>query len=31
MADRNGKLLLELLSVRGNEECADCGVPRPEW
>lgn len=25
MADRNEKLLLELLKCPGNNECADCG------
>lgn len=25
MADRNEKMLLELLKIPGNSECADCG------
>ena len=31
MADKNGKLLMSLLDVRGNDSCADCGLQRPEW
>lgn len=26
MAERNEKLLMELLKVPGNNECADCGA-----
>ncbi|XP_049778513.1 arf-GAP with dual PH domain-containing protein 1-like [Schistocerca cancellata] len=31
MADRNEKLLLELLKQPGNGECVDCGSKGPEW
>ena len=31
MADKNGKLLVSLLEVRGNDSCSDCGHPKPEW
>ena len=31
MADRNGRLLLELLSISGNDVCSDCGIEKPEW
>ncbi|KAJ9578517.1 hypothetical protein L9F63_005246 [Diploptera punctata] len=31
MADRNEKLLSELLKKPGNNECADCGRRNPEW
>uniref|UniRef100_A0A4W3JE12 ArfGAP with dual PH domains 2 n=1 Tax=Callorhinchus milii TaxID=7868 RepID=A0A4W3JE12_CALMI len=29
--DRNKKELLELLKQHGNSQCADCGIPEPEW
>ncbi|XP_072207995.1 arf-GAP with dual PH domain-containing protein 2 isoform X1 [Excalfactoria chinensis] len=29
--DRNKTLLLELLKRTGNDRCADCGEPDPEW
>lgn len=31
MAERNEKLLMELLKFPGNDECADCGAKKPEW
>jgi len=31
MADRNEKVLLELLKKPGNNVCADCGSKNPEW
>jgi len=31
MADRNGRLLMELVKLPGNTECTDCGLPGPEW
>ncbi|XP_066992160.1 arf-GAP with dual PH domain-containing protein 1 isoform X2 [Anabrus simplex] len=31
MADRNEKILMELLKKPGNNVCADCGSENPEW
>ncbi|XP_039680986.1 arf-GAP with dual PH domain-containing protein 2 isoform X2 [Perca fluviatilis] len=31
MAERNKKMLLELLKQPGNSRCADCGAPDPDW
>ncbi|CAG9824151.1 unnamed protein product [Phaedon cochleariae] len=31
MADRNEKILSELLKYPGNNVCADCGAKSPEW
>ncbi|CAN9505917.1 unnamed protein product [Ophioblennius macclurei] len=30
-SERNGKILRGLLKQPGNERCADCGAPDPEW
>ncbi|XP_037619563.1 arf-GAP with dual PH domain-containing protein 2-like [Sebastes umbrosus] len=29
--DRNNKILLDLVRQPGNNLCADCGVPEPDW
>ncbi|KAL4647989.1 arf-GAP with dual PH domain-containing protein 2 [Arapaima gigas] len=29
--DRNKNILLELVKLPGNEQCADCGAPEPDW
>ncbi|XP_005993815.1 arf-GAP with dual PH domain-containing protein 2 [Latimeria chalumnae] len=29
--DRNKKVLLDLLQLPGNNQCADCGAPDPDW
>ncbi|CAH0545953.1 unnamed protein product [Brassicogethes aeneus] len=31
MSERNEKILAELLKYPGNNVCADCGTPNPEW
>uniref|UniRef100_A0A8C9Y7V5 ArfGAP with dual PH domains 2 n=1 Tax=Sander lucioperca TaxID=283035 RepID=A0A8C9Y7V5_SANLU len=31
MAERNKKMLLELLKRPDNSRCADCGAPDPDW
>ncbi|XP_032394336.1 arf-GAP with dual PH domain-containing protein 2 isoform X2 [Etheostoma spectabile] len=31
MAERNKKMLLELLERPGNSRCADCGAADPDW
>ncbi|XP_018333820.1 arf-GAP with dual PH domain-containing protein 1 isoform X2 [Agrilus planipennis] len=31
MAERNEKVLMELLKLPGNNMCADCGSRSPEW
>ncbi|KAL6110181.1 adap2 [Pungitius sinensis] len=30
-SDRNNKFLLDLVRQPGNNTCADCGVPEPDW
>nr|XP_040042123.1 arf-GAP with dual PH domain-containing protein 2-like [Gasterosteus aculeatus aculeatus] len=29
--DRNNKFLLNLVRQTGNNTCADCGIPEPDW
>uniref|UniRef100_A0A8C9VCG8 ArfGAP with dual PH domains 2 n=1 Tax=Scleropages formosus TaxID=113540 RepID=A0A8C9VCG8_SCLFO len=29
--DRNKKILLDLVKEPGNDRCADCGAPDPDW
>ncbi|XP_054460545.1 arf-GAP with dual PH domain-containing protein 2-like [Anoplopoma fimbria] len=29
--DRNNKILIDLVRQPGNNRCADCGVPDPDW
>uniref|UniRef100_A0A8C2WV84 ArfGAP with dual PH domains 2 n=1 Tax=Cyclopterus lumpus TaxID=8103 RepID=A0A8C2WV84_CYCLU len=29
--DRNNKMLLDLVRQPGNNTCADCGIPEPDW
>ncbi|KAM8879086.1 arf-GAP with dual PH domain-containing protein 2-like isoform 2-T3 [Spinachia spinachia] len=29
--DRNNKILLDLVRQPGNNACADCGIPEPDW
>ncbi|XP_019939910.2 arf-GAP with dual PH domain-containing protein 2-like isoform X1 [Paralichthys olivaceus] len=29
--ERNNKILLELVQQPGNNKCADCGAPEPDW
>jgi hypothetical protein len=31
MADNNGRILMDLLKLKGNSECVDCGKSGPEY